>query len=112
MRSFVAWHGQVPPDAVRVDDAAARSHGASWVRRAVGKGMVASYVIGYEATGGRWWTFFFEREPSEVAGWEAWAVEAYAHDRTSWAQAYLYIPREDRWLSEAKQRIVSSRGER
>jgi hypothetical protein len=28
--------------------------------------MVASYVFGYEAGG--WWTFFFERESSEVAG--------------------------------------------
>jgi hypothetical protein len=34
----------------------------------------------------------FERARPPLAGGEAWAVEACAHDRTSWADTFVYLP--------------------
>jgi hypothetical protein len=98
MRSFVAWYGEVPPGAARLEDADARCHAAGWIRRTLGKGVAGSYVIGFEAEDGQWWTLFFDRDVSHVVGWEVWVVEAYAFDGTSWTNSFVYLPDEDRWL--------------
>jgi hypothetical protein len=99
MRSFVAWHGQVPTTAARLEDFAARAHMAPWLRRTIGQGVAASYVIGFELQQ-RWWTFFFDREAQCADAPESWCIEAYAHDGKSWKQRFLYWPVEDQWRPE------------
>jgi hypothetical protein len=110
MRSFVAWHGEVPADAARVEDSAARSHAVGWIRRNLGKGVAGSYVIGFEADDGQWWTLFFDRDISYVVGWEVWVVEGYAFDGTSWTDSFVYMPDEDRWLYAAHPQPGGSAG--
>jgi hypothetical protein len=100
MESFIAWHGEVPPEAKRLEDFEARAHAASWIRRLIGKGIACSYVIGCQL-GERWWTFCFERsERAEYPipeGAERWCVEAYKHDGQSWSENYYYWPAGRRW---------------
>jgi hypothetical protein len=100
MESFIAWHGEVPPEAKRLREFEARDHGATWIRRLVGKGVACSYVIGYEL-GNQWWTFVFERadrtEYEIPEGAERWSVEAYKHDSSSWTKNYFYWPADGRW---------------
>jgi hypothetical protein len=100
MESFVAWHGHVPTEAKCLDDLEARTHGAPWIRRLIGKGLACSYVIGY-ALGQQWWTLCFERETGDdnptPEGAESWRIEAYDHDGISWTGQYYYWPAEDRW---------------
>jgi len=97
MLAFVAWHGGIPRDAVRIEDYDARSHASRWVRHNLGKGIVHSYVIGY-ARGDTWWTLFFERiSTSEPKLPEPWWIEAYGNDGKGWRDTYLYWPEEKRW---------------
>ena len=97
MLSFVAWHGEIPPQATRIDELSARAHAASWVRRTIGLGVAANHVIGYQQ-GERWWTLFFERDPTSAPeGSELWWIEAYNHEGKGWASTYYYAPAEHRW---------------
>jgi hypothetical protein len=100
MRSFVAWHRQVPPAATRLEDFVARAHTAPWLRRTIGQGLAGSYVIGFELQH-RWWTFFFEREGSALVAPEPWWIQSYSHDGKSWQQRFLYWPVEDHWRHES-----------
>jgi len=97
MLSFVAWHGEIPAEATRLDEFSARAHAAPWIRRTIGRGVASNDVIGYELAG-RWWTLFFERDATSAPeGAEAWWVEAYNHDGKGWANRYCYWPAEHRW---------------
>lgn len=99
MESFVAWHGEVPSEAKRIDDAAASEHAAAWVRRNLGLGITHSYIIGYEK-GACWWTLFFERTnvyQPYPAGAERWHIEGYDHSGKSWIANYYFWPAENRW---------------
>jgi hypothetical protein len=100
MQSFIAWHGEVPPEAKRLEDFEARTHGAPWIRRLIGKGLACSYVVGY-ALGQRWWTLCFERKKRHDSvtpeGAEDWCIEAYDHTGNSWTGHYHFWPAEDRW---------------
>jgi hypothetical protein len=101
MRSFVAWHGQVPSTATRLEEFAARAHTTPWLRRTIGQGIAGSHVIGFELQN-RWWTFFFEREAQSADDApESWRIEAYAHDGKSWKGRFLYWPVEDQWRHES-----------
>jgi hypothetical protein len=100
LRTFVAWNGEVPPEASRIDDAEAREHAATWIRRNLGDGVAGAYVIGYRL-GERWWTLFFERT-SDIyqpypEGAERWHIEAYDDNGKSWVNNYYYWPAENRW---------------
>lgn len=99
MESFVAWHGEVPPEAKRIDEATATEHAAAWVRRNIGLGAAHGYIIGYEK-GACWWTLFFERtsayRPYPV-GAERWHIEAYDYRGESWVGNYYFWPAENRW---------------
>jgi hypothetical protein len=96
MLAFVAWHGEVPCSAHRIEDHEARKHAATWIRRNVGERAV-SYIIAY-ALGDRWWTLFFDRVDSLAPeGAERWHVESYNHDGRSWAGDYYYWPATSRW---------------
>lgn len=100
MESFIAWHCQVPPEAKRLEDFEARTHGTPWIRRLIGKGLACTYVIGY-ALGQSWWTLCFERQkPNEDVtpeGAENWCIEAYDHSGITWTGQYYYWPAENRW---------------
>lgn len=99
MESFIAWHGAVPPDARRIDEAEAREYAASWVRRNLGEGIAHGYVIGYEKEAS-WWTLFFERTSvyqPYPEGAERWHVEAYDHNGRSWVGNYYFWAAESRW---------------
>ena len=99
IQSFIAWHGEVPSEASRIDDAAAREHAASWIRRIIGDGVVHSYVIGYQM-GERWWTLFFESTTNYQpypGGAQRWHIEAYDYNGRSWIGNYYYWPHKNRW---------------
>jgi hypothetical protein len=100
MESFIAWNGEVPPEAKRLEDSDARTHAAPWIRRLIGKGLACTYVIGY-ALGQCWWTLCFEREKRHEnvipEGAESWRIEAYDHNGISWTSNYYYWPDENRW---------------
>lgn len=99
LRTFVAWHGEIPSEANRIDDAEAREHAATWIRRNLGDGVAGAYVIGYRL-GERWWTLFFERTSiyqPYPEGAERWHIEAYDHNGRSWIGNYYYWPAENRW---------------
>jgi len=97
MLTFVAWHGEIPQGAVRITDDNARDHVSRWIRHNLGRGIVHSYVIGYELRGS-WWTLFFERIASPApTPTERWWIEAYDHDGRGWGDEYLYWPGEQRW---------------
>jgi len=100
MESFIAWDGQVPPKAKRLEDSEARTHAAPWIRRLIGRGLARTYVIGY-ALGQCWWTLCFERgnrgENVTAEGAESWWIEAYDHNGISWTGNYYYWPLENRW---------------
>jgi hypothetical protein len=103
MQSFVAWHGQIPTEAKRIEDHEAYRHATAWLRRHIGgRGIVHSYVIGY-VLGERWWTLFFQRatcgrgsseaaSSTTIGGAEPWWIEAYDHKGTSWGDTYFYLP--------------------
>ena len=110
LRSFVIWHGEVPVEATRVEDWAARAHTASWIRRTIGKGVAGSYVIGY-GLADQWWTFFFDRERRPApSGAESWYIEAYAHNGKSWTERFFYWPAADRWRHELHQQHGDDHG--
>ena len=99
MQSFVKWHGEVPPEANRIDDAEAREHAVPWIRRNIGVGIAHSYVIGYQLAV-RWWSLFFEHSDSYASnpqGSQRWHIEAYDHNGRSWVGNYYYWPEQDRW---------------
>ncbi len=99
MQSFVGWHGEIPQEARRLEDHEARSHAAPWLRHHLGRGIVHSYVIGYQL-GEHWWTLFFERALSATTdGAERWWVEAYDCNGKSWSGNYYYLLTENRWRS-------------
>jgi hypothetical protein len=111
MRSFVAWHGQVPTAAKRIEDHEAHRHGTAWLRRHIGgRGIVHSYVIGY-VLGERWWTLFFQRASSTtIRGAEVWWIEAYDHSGASWSDTYSYFP-DGRWrLAPQREGYIDQRG--
>ncbi len=82
MQSFVAWRGEVPSAAERLEDFDARKHAATWIRHNIGKGVAGVYVIGY-ALEVRWWSYFFERvDRCAPDGAEVWSIEAYNHEGT------------------------------
>jgi hypothetical protein len=100
LRAFVAWHGEIPPDARRIDDGDARTHAATWVRRNIGDGVAGAYVIGFESGKHHWWTLFFERTTTYQPypeGAERWHIEAYDDLGESWIGNYYYWPAEHRW---------------
>lgn len=99
MRSFVAWHGEVPPTAHPIELSEAMEHTATWVRRNVGLGVVHSDVIGFEV-GSSWWTLFFERtvDHDPRSGAEIWKIESYSNNSSSWWKTFYYWPDHDRWL--------------
>jgi hypothetical protein len=98
MQSFVAWRGEVPPEAKPLEDFEARAHAATWVRLNIGKGIAGAYVIGFQC-GDTWWSYFFERISRDEApdGTESWRVEAYDSRGQSWRNDYLCCPSENRW---------------
>jgi hypothetical protein len=97
MHAFVAWHGQIPTGAERIEDQRARGHAVSWIRRNLGVGIIHSHVIGYEL-GHRWWTLFFDRIATVGPdGAECWQVEAYDHNGKSWSERYHFWPEHCRW---------------
>jgi hypothetical protein len=97
MQSFVAWHGEVPAEARRLEDFEAREHVATWIRRNIGVGVIHSYAIGYQLED-RWWTLFFERiHAIALPGGEVWHVEAYDHSGKSWSGRFLFWPELSRW---------------
>jgi hypothetical protein len=92
MESFVTAFGDVPPQARRLDDSEARQHGATWIRRLLGKGIACQYVIAYQQ-GERWWTFCFEREPEPAVETEddaLWVIEAYDSTGRSWCDTFRF----------------------
>lgn len=97
MLAFVAWHGEIPSEAERLEDARARQHDAVWMRRLVG-GWSTSHVAGF-ALGDCWWVMLFDRRDESFTpdGAELWNVELYGSDARSWADTYLYWPAENRW---------------
>jgi hypothetical protein len=101
MQSFVAWHGQIPPEATRVEEHEAERHAVAWLRRHIGgRGCVHSYVIGYVLRE-RWWSLFFQRTSVTAAdGAEQWWIEAYDHNGKSWSESYYYSL-EGRWRRTA-----------
>jgi hypothetical protein len=103
-QSFVAWHGEVPPEAKRVQDFEAREHAAMWIRRNIGKGVAGAHVIGYES-GSSWWSLFFDRvDTFAPRGAEVWHVESYSHSGRSWSGRFYYWPAENRWRHVLYQR--------
>jgi hypothetical protein len=99
MESFVALFGDVPPEAHRLDDSEARHHGATWIRRLLGKGIACQYVIAYQQ-GERWWTFCFERfsDPrAETDDDERWTIEAYDSTGRSWSDIFRFDPPASLW---------------
>ena len=99
MQSFVAWYGEVPTEATRIEDFEARQDAASWIRRNIGVGIVHGYVIGYKLDN-RWWTLFFEHTYGSYTppeGAERWHIEAYDYNGKSWIGNYYYWPAENRW---------------
>jgi hypothetical protein len=100
MQSFVAWRGEVPSAAERLEDFDARKHAATWIRHNIGKGVAGAYVIGY-ALEARWWSYFFERvEACAPDGAEVWSIEAYNHEGKSWLDRFHYWPGVTRWCYE------------
>ena len=99
MQSFVAWHAQIPPEAKRLEDYEAKGHAAPWLRHHLGRGIVHSYVIGFQLED-RWWTLFFERaSDAGMDGSERWWIEAYDHNGKSWSDLYYYLPTQRLWRS-------------
>ena len=101
MKSLVACFGDVPAEARRLGDAEAREHGATWVRRLIGKGIAGQYVIAYEHAE-RWWTFCFEREldPTLDTGTgdaELWTVESYDSEGRSWCDTFQFDSELSMW---------------
>ena len=97
MQSFVELHGEIPREAMRLQDRQARNHATPWLRHHLGRGIVSGYVIGYQL-GELWWTFFFERTSGAATdGAEQWRVEAYDCNGKSWSRNYYYLLRESRW---------------
>jgi len=97
MDSFVAWRGEVPSAAKRLEDFEARKHAATWIRHNIGKGVAGAYVIGY-ALEARWWSYFFERvETCAPIGAEVWNIEAYNHEGKSWFGRFYHWPEGARW---------------
>ncbi len=99
LESFVAQFGKLPDCARRLADYEARQHGASWIRRLLGKGVACSYVIGY-AHHNQWWTWCFDKRvenseaPNDV---EVWSVEAYDSRGESWTDVFRYNIADGRW---------------
>jgi hypothetical protein len=99
MESFVTAFGSVPPEARRLDDAEARDHWATWIRRLLGKGIAGQYVIAYQHEE-RWWTFCFERELEPLLSTEddeVWTVEAYDSTGQSWCHTFRFDPHFSVW---------------
>jgi hypothetical protein len=99
MQSLVAAFGNVPADARRLQDAEAQEHGATWIRRMLGKGIACHYVIAYQH-GERWWSFCFEREPElspTTPDGEVWTVEAYDSDGKSWCGTFQFHSQLSLW---------------
>jgi hypothetical protein len=104
MESFVTVFGDVPPEAHRLDDSEARHHGATWIRRLLGKGIACQYVIAYQHRE-RWWTFCFEREPDPAVETEAdelWTIEAYDSTGRSWCDIFRFDPLASIWQRAAE----------
>jgi hypothetical protein len=95
--SFVAWHGEIPPDARRITAEEAATHRAQWVRRNLSVGTVSAYVIGFES-GDSWWTLFFDRirETSATGVVEVWKINGYNSRGPSWERRFWYWP-DGRW---------------
>lgn len=102
MCSFVRWHGEVPPEAKRVEDFEASIHAATWIRRNLGLGIASAYVIGFQF-GESWWTLFFERvETPAPGGAEVWHIESYSSGGKTWTDCFYHWPEEDRWQRTSK----------
>ena len=97
--SFIAWHGEVPREATRLEEAEARERASKWVPQKSADFKAQGRLFVYEL-GARWWLVLFERaggqDPPKDA--ENWFIESYAHDN-SWGSNYFYWPAEDRWRS-------------
>jgi hypothetical protein len=109
MQSFVGWLGEIPQEARRLEDHEARNHAAPWLRHHLGRGIVHSYVAGYEL-GERWWTLFFERTLNRASdGAEQWWIEAYDCHGKSSSGSYYYLPVENRWgrLQDTRRTVES-----
>lgn len=98
LQSFVAWRGEVPPAARRLEDFEARPHGATWVQRYVGKGIAGAYVIGFQH-GEAWWTYFFDHisDDDTPQGAERWRIESYDSQCHSWKEHFFFWPLQGRW---------------
>jgi len=95
--AFVAWHGEIPPEARRVEDYRAREHAVDWIRKNIGIGIVHTYVIGFEL-GAQWWTLFAERvDRAAPSGAECWHIEAYDDRGCTWSRQYFFWPADRRW---------------
>jgi hypothetical protein len=107
MRSFVAWHGEVPADAARLEDFEARNHAAAWVRRVVGNGIARSYIIAF-AAGDAWWTYLFEREAAQLPeGVEQWLIEGYNHSGQSSTARCFYCQKTKSWFRSLREWAVA-----
>ncbi len=114
MESFANSFGGVPPKARRLDDSEANVHGATWIRRLLGKGIACQYVIGYQL-GERWWTFCFEREVRPAIGTgdeERWTVEAYSSLGQSWCETFRFDPDSVMWMRAPETLIREARAPR
>jgi hypothetical protein len=107
LESFVAWRGEVPPEATRVEDFEARPHVATWVQRHIGNGIAAAYVIGFQHADA-WWTYFFDRIDDEHTPQDAerWHVEAYDSQCRSWSEDFRYWPPQARWVRASAPAIL------
>lgn len=95
--SFVAWHGEIPPTAERVEDFRAREHPAAWIQRFIG-GRSVGYVAGFTLAE-RWWALFFDRVEEDLVpdGAEVWSIESYDSDGKSWSGRYFFWPEHACW---------------
>jgi hypothetical protein len=100
MTSFVAWHGEVPPEATRLDDFQARKLAATGVRGLVPTPAGDGEAIGF-ALAERWWTVSFvhneQCDYTTPPGAENWLVEGHDAFGGLWTSNYFYWPQQSRW---------------
>jgi hypothetical protein len=97
-QSFMTWYGEIPEQAVRVEELKARERAASWAPERFRNDSASNCDVSAYELGARWWILLFERSlngaPSNA---ENWSVEVYGHDGSSCASNYFYWPAENRW---------------
>jgi hypothetical protein len=99
-QSFVAWYGEVPSDAKRLETAQALECATTWhPERFRNDRKLHGYLCAYQL-GARWWTLLFERDYTNSApsNAENWWIESYSQDGNASASNYFYWLAHDSWL--------------